>query len=203
MQMLKKLFNSDKKYYLELDELKDSEVVQTAVKAASKTAQVVKEKAQEVAESQPVQDAVQTASEVVDVAQDKVASAIATEEKPSKQEVKPAKATEAKNSKSKAAKNGKAAAKVDQASSNEDSKQEAKPAKAEVKNSGASSFEPPFWVAAMNNTNNKASNGNGVVEGETFAEDNLMPIATKYRRRPGGSLDKFKDMAKSVKTSKR
>ena len=72
-----------------------------------------------------------------------------------------------------------------------------------MENAGASSFEPPFWVAAMNNTNNKAANGSVAAEGETFAENNLLPVITKYRRRPGGSLKQFKEMAKNAKTPKR
>ena len=204
MQMLKKLFNSDSKYYLELDELKESEVVQNAVKTAEKTAQVVKEKATEVAQSEPVKEAVKTASGVVDAAQDKVASAIATEEKP-KQESEEAKPSQKEAVKAPSAKNGKVKgvkAKSDKADQPIAKDEEAQAAKTAVKDSGASSFDPPFWVAAMNNTN-KPTNDNGVMAGETFAEDNLMPIVTKYRRRPGGSLDKFKDMAKSAKTPRR
>lgn len=189
MQMLKKIFSSDNKYYLELkEEIEDSELVQSAVKTAEKTAEVVKEKVQEVAESKPVQSAVKTAEEVVETAQDKVASAISTEEKPNKaKEVKSTKTAQSK------ANNGAAAKTTEK-------KQEAKPAQS---NSGASSDEPPFWVAAMNNTNKNKTNGNGQVAEQTFAPENLLPIATKYRRRPGGSLDKFKDMAKSAKTPKR
>lgn len=205
MQMLKKIFSSDNKYYLELkDEVENSEVVQTAVKTAEKTAEAVKEKAQAVAKSEPVQSAVKTAGEAVETAQDKVASAIATEEKPS--EVKPAKQAEGKAKQKgadkstkadKAKQNGKAGA--PQAAEKEGQK-EAKPT---VENSGASSFDPPFWVAAMNNTNKNSANGNAQAVEQTFATDNLLPIANKYRRRPGGSLDKFKDMAKSAKTPKR
>ena len=203
MQMLKKLFNSDSKYYLELkDEVQDSEVVQTAIKTAEKTAEVVKEKAKEVAKSEPVQSAVKTASEVIDTAQDKVVSATATEEKPGKQPVE-VKAKEEKPGKAKAVKEAEPAAKDKRATATKDSKQEARPAKSAAENAGASSFDPPFWVAAMNNTNNKAANGNGAVAEEVFAENNLMPVNTKYRRRPGGSLDKFKDMAKSAKTPRR
>ena len=207
MQMLKKLFSSDNKYYLELkEEIEDSEVVQTAIKTAEKTAEVVKEKAQEVAESKPVQSAVNTASEVIDVAQDKVASAIAKEKLGERE----AKATEAKDKgkSDKAVKNDKAAVKgskqttKNNQAANQNGKQEGT-AKTAAEKAGASSFDPPFWVAAMNNTNNKPVNGNGAVAKETFAENNLMPIATKYRRRPGGSLDKFKDMAKSAKTPRR
>ena len=194
MQMLKKLFSSENKYYLELkEEIEDSEVVQTAIKTAEKTAEVVKEKAQDVAKSEPVQSAVKTAGEVVETAQEKVASAISTEEKPNKAgEVKPVETVEGK-----AKSNGKAAAPKEVKKEGE---QEAKPAQA---NSGASSFDPPFWVAAMNNTNNNKANSNGRVAEQTFAPENLLPITTKYRRRPGGSLDKFKDMAKSAKTPKR
>ena len=192
MQMLKKLFSSENKYYLELkEEVEDSEVVQSAIKTAEKTVEVVKEKAQEVAKSEPVQSAVKTAGEVVETAQDKVASAIATDDKPNKsKEVKSAKAAE-----DKAKSNGKAAPKAV-----EKEGEEAKPART---NSGASSDEPPFWVAAMNNTNKNKTNSNGQVAEQTFAPENLLPIVTKYRRRPGGSLDKFKDMAKSAKTPRR
>ena len=48
----------------------------------------------------------------------------------------------------------------------------------------------------------KANNGK-VVEPEAplnFATDYLMPTVTKYRRRPGGSLNKFKEMASQAKT---
>lgn len=192
MQMLKKLFSSDKKYYLELDEIKDSEVVQTAVKTAEKAAEVVKEKASEVASSQPVKEAVKTASEVTSVAQEKLASAItqenSTEAKP---ETKAKSATKTKPE-TKAKQNGKA----------EQSTKEVTEAKPALKNSGASSFDPPFWVAAMNNTNSNGTGSNGKVTEETFATNNLMPAITNYRRRPGGSLDKFKDMAKKAKTPK-
>lgn len=177
MQMLKKIFNSNNKYYLELDELKDSEVVQTALKTAEKATEAVKEKAVEIAQSEPVQEAIKTAGEAVETTQDKLASAIATEEKPTA-------------TKGKASKNAKVT--------------ESKTVKPQVDPSpqnGASSFEPPFWVAAMNNTN--TSNSNGQVKEATFASDNLMPTITKYRRRPGASLAKFKDMAKTAKTPRK
>lgn len=185
MQMLKKIFNSNNKYYLELDELKDSEVVQTALKTAEKATEAVKEKAVEIAQSEPVQEAIKTAGEAVETTQDKLASAIATEEKPTA-----TKSAKVNVTKDKASKNGKVA--------------ESKTAKAQVNPSpqnGASSFDPPFWVAAMNNTN--TSNSNGQVKEATFASDNLMPTITKYRRRPGGSLAKFKDMAKTAKTPRK
>jgi len=200
MQMLKKLFNSDSKYYLELDELKESEAVQTAVKTAEKTAQVVKEKAAEVAQSEPVKEAAKTVSEVVDTAQDKVTSAISTATPETAKSDRP---SQKQAVKAKSAKNGKAKSANAKKSEDAEGKEEAQPAKAAVQNSGASSFDPPFWVAAMNNTNKPAADSNGIVAGETFAEDNLMPLATTYRRRPGGSLDKFKDMAKSAKTPRK
>lgn len=182
MQMLKKIFNSDNKYYLELDELKDSEVVQSALKTAEKAAEVVKEKAVEIAKSEPVQEVVKTAEEAVETAQDKLESAIATQ----------AKSTKATTTKGKASKNSKVA--------------ESQAAKKEVKTTpqnGASSFEPPFWVAAMSKTNS-TNNSNGQMAEATFAaSDNLMPITTKYRRRPGGSLAKFRAMAKTAKTPRK
>lgn len=174
MQMLKKLFNSDSKFYLELDEIKESEVVQTAVKTASKAADAVKEKASDLADSQPVQKAVTTAKDVVSDETDTAA-------KPNKAQAK----LEAKTEQ-----NGKQA---------DSPTQETVPS---LENSGASSFDPPFWVAAMYNNNNSDRNGEAETAQQTFATDNLMPISTKFRRRPGGSLSKFKEMAKQAKTPK-
>lgn len=72
------------------------------------------------------------------------------------------------------------------------------------KQAAASSYEPPFWVAAMSNTNNNgSSNGSGQGAEMTFASDNLMPTISKYRRVPGGSLAKFKAMAKTAKTPRK
>ncbi|MEL6438520.1 MAG: hypothetical protein AAFQ80_04610 [Cyanobacteria bacterium J06621_8] len=70
--------------------------------------------------------------------------------------------------------------------------------------SGASSFDPPFWVAAMYKSSDDGDETTEVkTSSQTFATDNLMPTITKYRRRPGGSLNKFKTMAKESKTSQR
>jgi len=181
MQMLKNIFSSDKKYYLELDEEKDSEVLQNVVETASKVTSTVKEKATAVVESQPVQEGVETATEVAETAQEQLAS-VTTEEK------------SAKTKSGKAKKNGKAAKSAKAAEST----------KVTPKNSGASSFDPPFWVAAMYKNNGASASNNGATNGaETFSTDNLMPTVTKYRRSPGGSLNKFKDMAKNVRTSRR
>ena len=177
MQMLKKLFNSDSKFHLELDEIKESEVVQTAVKTASKATEVVKEKASEVADSQPVKEAITKTKDALDI------------EKSDEAKADKAKAKDTTTAKSE--QNGK--------QTESTSEQADTPAKPEA--SGASSYEPPFWVAAMYN-NSSSKNSNGRVAEETFATDNLMPIMTKYRRRPGGSLKKFKDMAKQAKTPK-
>ncbi len=181
MQMLKKLFSSDNKYFLEL---KESEAVQTAVETTKKVASAAKE----------------TASEVVDTAQDKLESAISTEEKPTETKVKSQDKPAPSEAKSKAKVEAKdkpapSEAKTEQNGSAKDS--EAKTAG----NTGASSYDPPFWVAAMyNNDSSKETKSNGRVAEQTFAPENLMPITTKFRRRPGGSLDKFKDMAKQAKT---
>lgn len=189
MQMLKNMFGSDKKYYLELEESQKSDVV----KAASKAAGVVKEKATELAQSQPVQQVVETVSEasstVTTAAQENLAAALPDETPVESKPVNKNKSN--KSAKAKAKQNGKAAGV-------NETPQKAQPT---LKNSGASSFDPPFWVAAMYN-NNSSTNSNGMIAAETFATDNLMPTVTKYRRRPGGSLNKFKDMAKQAKTPK-
>lgn len=190
MQMLKKLFNSNSKFYLELDEIKESEVVQTAVETASKAADAVKEKASDLADSQPVQKAVATAKDIVSDETD-------TADKSNKAQ-KPEAKTEQKQVKQRPA-----------AKSQQNGKQADSPTEdttPSIENSGASSFDPPFWVAAMYNNdsdrNNSDRNSNSETAQQTFATDNLMPIATKFRRRPGGSLDKFKEMAKQAKTPK-
>lgn len=163
MQMLKKIFNSDSKYHLVLDETESSEAVQAAVetvgKSAKETAKVVKEKV------------------VVATAQDNGASAIASNQKSGQE--KSSKAT----------------------SNEQNGKKEVQPT---PKQSAASSYEPPFWVAAMSNTNNNvSSNGSSQGAEVTFASDNLMPTITKYRRVPGGSLAKFRAMAKTAKTPRK
>lgn len=190
--MLKKLFNSDKKYYLELDEIKDSEVVQSAVKKAEKAADVVRDQASEIANSQPVRNAVETATETAEAAQDQLASVVATDEKPGDAKAKSKANTEVKVN-GKVKQDGKAKRKTAAQSQN-------KKTQPSIKNSGASSYEPPFWVAAMYNNSSSNANGSGQAAKQTFAPDNLMPTVSKYRRRPGGSLAKFKDMAKQAKT---
>ena len=180
MQMLKKIFNSDKKYYLELDEIKESKPVQAVVETAEKVTDVVRDKASEVLESEPAKETVETAKKTQDVAQNKLKSTTKTKSKPQA------------DSKPKADKNGQAA------KSEENTK-----AKPSPQDAGASPDEPPFWVAAMYNNNSKTDmNSDGQKAEQTFATDNLMPTITRYRRRPGASLSKFKDMASKVKTPK-
>lgn len=199
MQMLKNLFGSGKKYYLELDESEKPDVV----KAASKAADTVKEKATELAQSKPVQQAVETVSEVsttvASAAQEKLSDVLPGEEVAENKSVKTEQKSEQNKKTAKTAKkSAKAPAKTEQ-NGKVAAKEKTPEAKTTPENSGASSFEPPFWVAAMYN-NNGTTNSNGKVAQETFATDNLMPTITKYRRRPGGSLSKFKDMAKKAKT---
>ena len=63
----------------------------------------------------------------------------------------------------------------------------------------------PSWIQVMYNTSSSNGNGNGQVkvEEQTFATDNLLPTPSTYRRRPGPSLNKFKDMARQAKTPRR
>lgn len=67
---------------------------------------------------------------------------------------------------------------------------------------GASSYEEPFWVKAMYK-NNGSSNGKTEGGEKTFATDNLLPTPSNYRRRPGPSLNKFKDMARQARIKRR
>jgi hypothetical protein len=173
MGMLNKLFNSKNKYYLELDEVKDSKPVQAVVQTANKVAEVVKEKTADVVETKPVQEAIKTQNEVTNTAQEKLQSATDTKAKRKQQ-------------------NKQVATKSQEQTAT-------KPAPA-PKNSGASSYDPPFWVAAMYNNNNSSGSSNNGKGEPTFATDNLMPTVTQYRRRPGPSLNKFKDMARQSRT---
>ena len=214
MQMLKKIFNSKDKYYLELDE---------AVETAKKVGNVVQDKAADVLESKPVQQAVETVKEVADVAQDKLQSAVSTDAKTeaksaankvksvasdAKTEAKSAAksaektvesvASDAKTEAKSAAKSAEKTVEGEQAAKkdNSDSQSKSQPS---PQNAGASSFDPPFWVAAMYKNSSTDVNSDGTEAEQTFATDNLMPIITRTRRRPGPSLNKFKDMAKKAK----
>ncbi len=62
-------------------------------------------------------------------------------------------------------------------------------------------WEPPAWVKAMENTKTKIKQEeNGESKPEmTFATQYLMPTPNKSRRRPGGSLSMYMDMARQVK----
>ena len=189
--MLKKIFNSDSKYYLELpDEIEESKPVQAVVKTAEKVSNVVQEKATEVLESKPAQQAAETAKKTKDVAQDKLESANKTAKKT--KDVAQDKLESASKTETKSNKEG-------EAKSNKEAQAKAKPS---PKDAGASSFDPPFWVAAMYKNNSTDANSDGTQAEQTFATDNLMPIINKSRRRPGPSLNKFKDMASKTKTSR-
>ena len=89
------------------------------------------------------------------------------------------------------------------ATTNKKGKQQspAKPKTAPV-SSAASSWEEPFWVKAMYKNNSNGSNGKAAASEQTFSTDYLMPTITKSRRRPGPSLNKFKDMASKARTPK-
>ena len=190
MEMLKKLFNSDSKYYLELDESEDSQPVQTAVKTSNKAANTPQEKIAEIQNSKPVQEAEKTANKVIDAAQEKLQSATTAESQP---------AAKKATTKVESSKNGKKPSK--KVAKDSATATQAQPATS-LKNSGASSYDPPFWVAAMYNTNSSGESTTNTRTEQTFATDNLMPTITKYRRRPGPSLNKFKDMASKTKAAR-
>ncbi len=60
--------------------------------------------------------------------------------------------------------------------------------------SGASSWEEPFWVKAMyNSSGSNTGNGTDTESEKTFATDYLL-VQSSSRRRPGPSIDKFKNM---------
>ena len=200
MQMLKKLFNSDKKYYLELpDEIEESKPVQAVVETAEKLgsavkeqASAVKEQASKVLDSQPAQKAEEKAKKAGDVAQKQASKVV---EQPAQKAEEVAKDKLPQDNKETQAKS-----KTDQKS--DKSKQTQQQTKTSPQDAGASSFDPPFWVAAMYKNSDTSVNSDGTQAEQTFATDNLMPVVTKSRRRPGPSLNKFKDMANKAKTPK-
>lgn len=183
MNMLKNIFKSDNKYYLELDETNGSQSTEAAVvKTPTK-----------VAEPQPVQETATTSDQVADVSPADQVGDVAPEKVAESQLVEEVTATATEKKK------GKKSA----------TKAQTKPVTT-VKKTAVPPYEPPFWVAAMYNNNgssNDNNNGNGddsnKISGQTFATENLMPVITNYRRRPGPSLNKFIDMASKARTPRR
>jgi len=171
MQMLKNMFNSDSKYYLELDETQEK-AIDTATPANNTTQ--AKEKA--VAKSKPVQEATKEAPKATNkVEENNTVTAPKVKVQKTEKESNAVKQTSAPET------NGKTAP--------------------VAKNSVTSSSEPPFWVAAMYSNNSSNSNDSSKDStGQTFATDNLMPTITKSRRRPGPSLNLFREMAKNTRT---
>ncbi len=61
-------------------------------------------------------------------------------------------------------------------------------------------YEPPAWVKAIKNySNNGQSEARQLQEKSTFATKYLMANPPKSRRRPGPSLNRFKEMATQMK----
>ncbi|GAB4537497.1 MAG: hypothetical protein Tsb0014_26330 [Pleurocapsa sp.] len=186
--MLNKLFGSNKKdngFYLELNENKGNGAVKNAVETVTETVEAAKEKVEEIKDSEVVQSAVETVTETVETVKEKVEAVTTTEE---------AQAPAAPVAK----KNGKKAQKSTGKSSKTTKSKAEQPKPAAPKTAPVAPYEPPFWVKAM--YKNSSSNGTDGGSDTTFATDYLMPTISKYRRRPGPSLDKFKDMASKART---
>ncbi len=63
----------------------------------------------------------------------------------------------------------------------------------------ASSWEEPFWVKAMyKNAGSNSESASGETSQKTFATDYLI-VQSSSRRRPGPSLNKFKEMVNKKK----
>ena len=61
-------------------------------------------------------------------------------------------------------------------------------------------WEQPAWVKAIKNYSNNGKAESESESGMTFATQYLMPIPSNSRRRPGPSLNKFREMARQAKT---
>lgn len=175
--MIQKLFNFAKKkseYYLELDE---DESLQDKFTEAKEAVEDKFNQAKEVV-AERVNTANKEAQKQTDSAKKDVEKVVESAKKDDK--------------KSKPAEADKNSPKVAQPSATNGAASDS---------SEASSWEQPFWVKAM--FEKSSNNGKQATEDKsTFATDNLMPIPTNYRRRPGPSLDKYKAMANETKTSR-
>lgn len=136
-------------------------------------------------DSQPTQEQAETAPTEAEKQPLPVAVTPETEKQSESPEAKPAtksKKTSIKNNKKK---------------STEDT-----PTTSTTPSGGASSWEQPFWVKVMYQ-NNSSSNGKVEKAEKTFSTDYLLPTPSKSRRRPGPSLNKFKEMARQTKPTPR
>ena len=66
--------------------------------------------------------------------------------------------------------------------------------------SPAAEWEPPFWVKAMKESTQKKAEEKAQ-PGMSFAPSNLLPLS-RPRRRPGPSLNTFRNLARQAKTPK-
>lgn len=164
-------------FFLELDRSEDSQ---------SKKTKTEKTETKKQALSETVTEAIDKAAEAIEPVTGAIKEAVTSDESAKKEETKKSKKTATKNEKKKATKTATAPAST---SSSQTS-------------SNASSYDPPFWVKAMYN-NSSSSNGQAKEREQTFATDNLLPNPSRYRRRPGPSLDKFKEMARQTKSNSR
>ncbi len=172
MKLLKNLFgNKDDNYYLEL-----KETAEDVVASAQETTENVLSSVQEVVENK-ADKAKEVVVEKTSVAKEAVAEKTATAKKKVNNKATPVKEkAQVAESQSKQTPATKASNKVP-------------------------TYEPPFWVKAMySNSNNGNGNGKAAQSEKTFATDNLMPVISNARRRPGPSLNKFKDMANKART---
>lgn len=88
--------------------------------------------------------------------------------------------------------------KAKKTTSKKKSVKEAAPAAPATTSSSQPSWDAPEWVKAMYDT---SSNGKFQKQEETtFAPNNLMPIPSKSRRKPGPSMSMFMKMAREAKT---
>ena len=174
--MLEKLFNIGKKekFRLELDESEIANKVEAvATQVKPETKQVVKEAKQVVEEAKPaIASKVENIkSEVTQVIED-----VTSEDSQTAPEAKKGSAKKAST------------------------KQKKKDSSSKVASSpqviDTSYSEEPFWVKLMYKTNEQQVAEQKAEEG--FATKYLIS-KPKPRRRPGGSVDKFKDMARQTK----
>lgn len=131
----------------------------------------------------PTEVAAETATEVATEAPTEVTEVIESAPVPEAEAKPEPKSTKTKGSKKRAKAKSKVTAKPPS------EKKTAAPAY-----SGASSWEQPFWVKAMyNSSGSNTGNGTSTESEKTFATDYLL-VQSSSRRRPGPSIDKFKNM---------
>ena len=187
--MLKKIFNFNKKdqFFLELDENEDVDIAATAKAIATKVTKETKQIAQDVketvADSQLVEKITSETKELTQKAETQAEQAVSQAKEKAQAQVKKVESQVPTNSSAKSETTAK-----DSQSESVEQKTNAQPVQIDTSYS-----DEPFWVKLMYKSSEQKEAE--IKSEKTFATDYLIS-KPKPRRRPGGSIDKYKKMVK-------